>query len=87
MTHTTGREGYVSVNGLRMYYEIHGNGQPLVLVHGAFSAIGTSFGGLIPPLAETRQVIGLELQGHGRTELLIPMINFFLDAPMPGQRP
>src|SRR5215211_3736243 len=67
MMHTTGREGYVSVNGLKMYYEIRGNGQPLVLVHGAFSAIGTSFGGLIPPLAETRQVIGLELQGHGRT--------------------
>src|SRR5215212_1779765 len=67
MTHTTGLEGYVSVNGLRMYYEIYGNGQPLVLLHGAFSAIGTSFGGLIPPLAETRQVIGLELQGHGRT--------------------
>jgi pimeloyl-ACP methyl ester carboxylesterase len=58
---------YVSVNGLNMYYEIHGEGQPLVLLHGAFSAIGTSFGQLVPGLAKTRQVIAFELQGHGRT--------------------
>jgi pimeloyl-ACP methyl ester carboxylesterase len=50
-----------------MYYEIHGTGQPLVLVHGAFSAIGTSFGTLVPGLAQSRQVIGLELQAHGHT--------------------
>jgi pimeloyl-ACP methyl ester carboxylesterase len=59
--------GYAPVNGLQMYYEIHGTGQPLVLLHGAFSAIGTSFGALIPGLAKTRQVIGVELQAHGRT--------------------
>ncbi|MEO8358099.1 MAG: alpha/beta hydrolase [Chloroflexota bacterium] len=68
--------GYVSVNGLKMYYEIHGSGQPLVLLHGAFSAIGTSFGKLLPGLAtpalaggarETRQVIAFEFQAHGRT--------------------
>lgn len=58
---------YVSVNGLDMYYEIHGEGEPLVLLHGAFSAIGSSFGKLLPGLAKTRQVIGFELQGHGRT--------------------
>jgi len=58
---------YVLVNGLNMYYEIHGTGQPLVLLHGAFSAIGTSFGKMLPSLAKTRQVIGLELQAHGRT--------------------
>src|SRR5574341_1448241 len=58
---------YVNVNGLNMYYEIHGTGQPLVLLHGAFSAIGTSFGKLLPRLAETRQVIAFELQAHGRT--------------------
>lgn len=61
---------YVSVNGLNMYYEIHGaehTGQPLVLLHGAFSAIGTSFGALLPGLARTRQVIAFEMQGHGRT--------------------
>ena len=46
--------GYVPVNNLQMYYEIHGQGQPLVLLHGAFSAIGTSFGQLLPGLAEGR---------------------------------
>jgi pimeloyl-ACP methyl ester carboxylesterase len=50
-----------------MYYEIHGAGQPLVLLHGAFSAIGTSFGALLPELAKTRQVVAFELQAHGRT--------------------
>jgi pimeloyl-ACP methyl ester carboxylesterase len=50
-----------------MYYEIHGKGQPLVLLHGAFSAIGTSFGKLLPELARTRQVIAFEMQGHGHT--------------------
>jgi pimeloyl-ACP methyl ester carboxylesterase len=61
------RQGYVSVNGLTMYYEIHGEGQPLVLLHGAFSAIGTSFGKILPELAKSRQVIAFELQAHGRT--------------------
>jgi pimeloyl-ACP methyl ester carboxylesterase len=50
-----------------MYYEIHGTGQPLVLLHGAFSAIGTSFGALLPDLAKTRQIIAFEMQAHGRT--------------------
>lgn len=58
---------YAPVNGLKMYYEIHGTGQPLVLLHGAYSAIGTSFGKLWPTLAKSRQVIAVELQGHGRT--------------------
>ena len=61
------RTGYAPVNGLNMYYELHGEGQPLVLLHGAFSAIGTSFENVLPGLAETRQVIGLEMQAHGRT--------------------
>jgi len=61
------RTGYVPVNGLNMYYEIHGAGRPLVLLHGAFSAIGTSFGQVLPELAKSRQVVGFELQGHGRT--------------------
>jgi len=59
--------GYVPVNGLQMYYEIHGTGQPLVLLHGAFSAIGTSFAQLLPGLTERRQVVAFELQGHGHT--------------------
>jgi pimeloyl-ACP methyl ester carboxylesterase len=68
MTETTTRTGYAPVNGLEMYYEIHGSGgTPLVLLHGAFSAIGTSFEALLPGLAQTRQVIAFELQAHGRT--------------------
>ena len=67
MTTKNFKQGYVSVNGLHMYYEVHGKGQPLVLLHGAFSAIGTSFGKILPQLAETRQVIAFELQAHGRT--------------------
>ncbi|MBI5957732.1 MAG: alpha/beta hydrolase, partial [Chloroflexi bacterium] len=67
MSDTPARTGYAPVNGLNMYYEIHGTGQPLVLLHGAFSAIGTSFGKILPSLAQTRQVIGFELQAHGRT--------------------
>jgi len=59
--------GYAPANGLDMYYEIHGTGQPLVLLHGAFSAIGTSFGNVLPDLAKSRQVIGLEMQAHGHT--------------------
>ncbi len=55
------------MNGLEMYYEIHGTGRPLVLLHGALSAIGTSFGKVLPSLAETRRVIAVELQAHGRT--------------------
>ena len=58
---------YVNVNGLQMYYEIHGAGRPLVLLHGAFSAIGTSFGKLLRGLSKNRQVIAFELQAHGRT--------------------
>jgi pimeloyl-ACP methyl ester carboxylesterase len=67
MATTPVQTGYADVNGLKMYYEIHGTGQPLVLLHGAFSAIGTSFDALLPELARSRQVIGFELQAHGRT--------------------
>ncbi|HET9004865.1 MAG TPA: alpha/beta hydrolase [Gemmatimonadaceae bacterium] len=58
---------YAKVNGITMYYEIHGAGQPLVLIHGGGSTIQTSFGKLMPLLAKTRQVIAVELQAHGRT--------------------
>ncbi|HKG53881.1 MAG TPA: alpha/beta hydrolase [Anaerolineales bacterium] len=67
MTKTSLKEGYVPVNGLDMYYEIHGTGHPLVLLHGAFSAIGTSFSEILPELAKSRQVIAFELQAHGHT--------------------
>jgi pimeloyl-ACP methyl ester carboxylesterase len=61
--------GYAQVNGLRMYYEIHGDGdgRPLVLLHGGMSGIESSFGTILPLLAKSRRVIGVELQGHGRT--------------------
>ncbi len=67
MATTNPQTGYAPVNGLRMYHEIHGAGRPLVLLHGALSAIGTSFGKVLPSLAKTRQVIAVEQQAHGRT--------------------
>jgi len=62
--------GYAPVNGLRMYYEVHGErgaGRPLLLLHGGLLTIELSFGALLPALAAGRQVIATELQGHGRT--------------------
>ena len=62
--------GYAPINGLNMYYEIHGAnnpGTPLVLLHGGMSATGTSFGLLLPGLAKNRRVISIEQQAHGRT--------------------
>lgn len=61
--------GYAPVNGLKMYYEIHGTGRPLVLLHGGFGVIGYSleFEQLLPTLAKTQQVIAVELQAHGHT--------------------
>lgn len=61
------KTGYAPVNGLKMYYEIHGSGKPLVLLHGAFNTINLAFGQLIPALSKDHQVIAVELQGHGRT--------------------
>jgi pimeloyl-ACP methyl ester carboxylesterase len=73
---TASTAGTVPVNGLEMYYETYGEGQPLVLLHGAFSAIGSSFGALIPGLAEGRKVVAFEMQGHGRTaDIDRPMSN------------
>jgi pimeloyl-ACP methyl ester carboxylesterase len=59
--------GYATVNGIRMYYEIHGSGQPLVLIHGGGSTIYTTFGKILPMLAKTYRVIAVELQAHGHT--------------------
>jgi pimeloyl-ACP methyl ester carboxylesterase len=59
--------GYASVNGLNMYYEIHGTGAPLILIHGGGSTIQTSFGRVLQSFAKDRQVIAVELQGHGHT--------------------
>src|SRR6476469_10592735 len=59
--------GYAPVGGLKMYYEIHGSGEPVVLLHGAFMAITDDWRVWINELAKTHKVIALEMQGHGRT--------------------
>jgi pimeloyl-ACP methyl ester carboxylesterase len=59
--------GYAPVNGLKMYYEIHGSGEPVVLLHGAFMAISGDWINWINELAKTRKVIAIDIQGHGRT--------------------
>jgi pimeloyl-ACP methyl ester carboxylesterase len=59
--------GYAPVNGLQMYYEVHGSGEPVVLLHGAFMTITNNWTGWIGELSKTRQVIAVEMQGHGRT--------------------
>ncbi len=58
---------YAAVNGLRIYYETHGSGRPLVLLHGGVITLARTFGPVLPALAENHQVIGIELQGHGHT--------------------
>lgn len=59
--------GYAPVNGLKMYYEIHGRGEPVVLLHGGFMTITNNWAGWIGDLSRTRKVIAVEMQGHGRT--------------------
>jgi pimeloyl-ACP methyl ester carboxylesterase len=60
------RTGYAPVNGLEMYYELHGAGRPLLLLHGAYMTVDM-LGPILPGLAESRQVIAVELQAHGHT--------------------
>ncbi len=70
MTTTTNNSAgnYASVNGISLYYEIHGTGKPLVMLHGGFGTFET-FAALSPALAAKHQVIGVDLYGHGRTAL------------------
>lgn len=58
--------GYAAVNGIMLYHEIYGEGEPLVLIHGGLTTIG-QMQGWVQPLAKTRQVIAVEMQGHGRS--------------------
>lgn len=60
--------GYTAVNGIKVYYEVYGQGKPIVLLHGAFMTIDLNWGQLIPELSKTRKVIAIELQGHGHTQ-------------------
>jgi pimeloyl-ACP methyl ester carboxylesterase len=62
------KSGYVKSNGIRYYYEIHGKGEPLLLLHGGLGSSGM-FAPILPALSEHRQVIAIDLHGHGRTEL------------------
>jgi pimeloyl-ACP methyl ester carboxylesterase len=59
--------GYAPVNGIKVYYEVYGEGKPLILLHGAFYTIQMNWGQLIPELSKTRKVIAIEMQGHGHT--------------------
>lgn len=61
------RTGYADVNGVHMYFEVYGGGTPLVLLHGGMLSIRLNFADLIPTLSQRHQVIGVEMQGHGRT--------------------
>jgi pimeloyl-ACP methyl ester carboxylesterase len=72
--------GYAPVNGLKMYYEIYGQGNPLVLIHGGGSTIQTSFEKIIPLLSKNRKVIAVELQAHGRTNDRNADLTFEQDA-------
>jgi pimeloyl-ACP methyl ester carboxylesterase len=65
-TTPTPKTGYAPVNGLKLYYEIHGAGEPLILLHGGLGA-SEMFGAILPSLSNTRQVIAVDLQAHGRT--------------------
>ena len=58
--------GYAPVNGINMYYEVHGGGEPVVLLHDAFMTITNNWAGYISELSKTRKVIAVEMQGHGR---------------------
>lgn len=60
-------KGLALVNGIKVYYEIYGQGRPIVLLHGAFMTIEGNWGQLIPELSKNRKVIAIELQGHGHT--------------------
>ncbi len=62
------KSGRIEANGVNYYYEVHGQGEPLLLLHGGLGSIDM-FGPMLPKLAENRQVIGVDLHGHGRTPL------------------
>jgi len=74
------QSSYSEVNGLNMYYEIYGEGKPLVLIHGGGSTIQSNFGKAIPLFAQTRKVIAVELQAHGRTGDRNAALSFEQDA-------
>ncbi|MEY2478835.1 MAG: hypothetical protein QOG87_4150 [Actinomycetota bacterium] len=58
---------YAAINGIDLYHEVHGSGPPLVVLHGGVLNAELTFGAMVPRLAESHQVIAVDLQGHGRT--------------------
>jgi pimeloyl-ACP methyl ester carboxylesterase len=80
MIPTNAEAKYADVNGIKMYYEIHGEGKPLVLIHGAASTIETTYGRVLPMFAKKHKVIAVELQVHGRTSDRNAPITFEQDA-------
>jgi len=72
--------GHAAVNGIKLYYEIYGEGQPLVLIHGGGSTIQSNFEKVIPMFAKNRKVIAVELQAHGRTSDRDTGVTFEQDA-------
>lgn len=78
MQNTNGN--YSEVNGIKMYYEIYGEGKPLVLIHGGGSTIQTTFGRVIPLFSKDRKLICVELQAHGRTQDRTSELSFEQDA-------
>ncbi len=79
-TLTENKAQYADVNGLHMYYEIHGSGMPLVLIHGGGSTLQTTFGRVIPLFAKHHQVIAVEMQAHGHTSDRDQPLSFEQDA-------
>src|SRR5207247_11022776 len=65
-TEAKGTGEYAEVNGINLYYETHGTGRPLILLHGGLGS-GEMFGPILPTLSERHRVIAVDLQGHGRT--------------------
>ena len=71
---------YASINGIKMYYEIHGEGKPLVLIHGGGSTIESNWSAVLPLFAKYYQVIAVELQAHGHTSDRDSPVSFQQDA-------
>ncbi|MES2827464.1 MAG: alpha/beta hydrolase [Bacteroidota bacterium] len=74
------KSGYAPVNGIKMYYQVYGEGDPLVLIHGGGSNFDITFGRVLPMLAKHRKVIAVELQAHGRTNDRDMALSFEQDA-------
>ena len=78
-TNKDAKGNYASVNGLNLYYEIHGAGEPLILLHGGVGAI-QMFGEVLPSFAQNRRVVAVDLQAHGRTADIDRPLSFELMA-------